>query len=256
MGNVSNMVVYRGYSYLLNLHRTSPFRVCSATTETNLDIVACQKQQQSWTERRGNAPYQNQASYPSVVMAYNYSWWIDPTTPNWGSGQYPGEWGCCSGRLQKAGEMSLRGPHEVQKGKYKRLQRATKIYADIDLICRCPKTLDKQLLGPCRLTFEDSRECAMDFKSMPCDWQALHLNRQILYRNVEGLLPLFPANREHTDDGSRIVIQQCIPITAFQKENASTFQQHLKYSLLHSQSSCQSPLLEMAPSPRRPNPRS
>lgn len=164
--------------------------------------------------------------------------------------------GCCSGRLQKAGEMSLRGPHEVQKGKYKRLQRATKIYADIDLICRCPKTLDKQLLGPCRLTFEDSRECAMDFKSMPCDWQGLHLNRQILYRNVEGLLPLFPANREHTDDGSRIIIQQCIPIMAFQKENASTFQQHLKYSLLHSQSSCQSPLLQMAPSPRRPNPRS
>lgn len=85
---------------------------------------------------------------------------------------------------------------------------------------------------------------------MPCDWQGLHLNRQILYRNVEGLLPLFPANREDTDDGSRTIIQQRIPIMAFQKENASTFQQHLKYSLLHSQSSCQSPLLEMAPSPR------
>lgn len=47
------------------------------------------------------------------------SWCIDHTPPNWESSQYPGGWGCYSGRLQKAGEMSSLGPHEFQKGKYK-----------------------------------------------------------------------------------------------------------------------------------------
>ena len=52
-----------------------------------------------------------------------------------------------------------------------------------------------------------------DFKLMSCGWQGLHIARQILYRNVEGLLPLFPVQgEEHTDDD---IIHQYILIMAF-----------------------------------------
>lgn len=105
-----------------------------------------------------------------------------------------------------------------------------------------PKDHREAAARPVQADFRGQFRVCYNVKCMSCDLQGLRIHRQILYRNVEGLLPLFSVHKgEHTDDASRIIIQPCILLMSFWQENNSTFQQYLKCSLFHSQSPCQSP---------------